>query len=117
MASKIDPDLAKSLIREFQQQNATAGGPGLLTPDGAFINGFFIDRASLEAVLSDPNVAGISVLHAKDPEFAGQSINVFTLVFVGVTPNPDPLASKKLISSGNYYDKLPPCPPACADLQ
>ena len=117
MASKIDPVLAKSLIREFQQQNAANGGPGLLTPDQSFINGFFADRESLEAVLSDQNVVGISLMHAKHPDFPGQDKNVFTIVFVGAVPNTHPGATTPYVSSGDYYDKLPPCPPACPDLQ
>jgi hypothetical protein len=117
MASKIDGELAKTLIREFQQQNSSKTGPGLLTPDNSFINGFFVDRGSLEAVLSDPNVVGISLLHAKDPDFKGQDKNVFTIVFVGAVPNTDPGSTTPYVASGDYYDKLPPCPPNCIDLQ
>ena len=68
MASPIDPTLAKSLIQEFRDQNASASGPGLTTPDGSFINGYFIDRQSLESILTDPNVDGVSIEYAKHPD-------------------------------------------------
>lgn len=116
MASKIDPTLAKSLIKEFQQQNASATGPGLTTPDGSFINGFFVDRASLESVLSDPKIAGISLLFGKHPDFTGKDGNVFTIIFVGAIPNTDPGATSPFKSSGSYFDMLPPCPPVCSIL-
>ena len=116
MASTIDPTLAKSLIKEFQQQNASAKGPGLTTPDGSFINGFFVDRASLESILSDPKIVGISLEYAKHPDFTGKDGNVFTIIFVGVIPNTDPGASSPFISSGSYFDQMPPCPPSCPVL-
>lgn len=117
MASPIDPTLAKSLIKEFQSQNASASGPGLTTPDGSFINGYFIDRQSLETILSDPKIEGICVEYAKHPDFAGQPGNVFTMIIVGAFTNTAPGATTQYISSGEYFDKLPPCPPNCTSLQ
>jgi hypothetical protein len=117
MASPIDPTLAKSLIKEFQAQNSSASGPGLTTPDGSFINGYFIDRQSLESILSDPAIEGISVQYAKHPDFAGQPGNVFTIVFVGAVTNTDPGATMQYKSSGEYFDKTPPCPPVCCSFQ
>jgi hypothetical protein len=116
MSSPIDPQLAKSLINEFQLQNASASGPGLITQDGSFLNGFFLDRKSLESLLHDPNVAGISLQFAKHPDFAGKEENVFTIVFVGAVPNNDPHAKAPYKSHGYYMDKTPPCPPTCCEL-
>jgi hypothetical protein len=117
MASPIDPTLAKSLIKEFQAQNSSASGPGLTTPDGSFIQGFFIDRQTLETILGDPKIEGISVKHAKHPDFTGQESNVFTLIVVGAITNTTPGATTQYISSGNYFDQMPPCPPNCTTLQ
>lgn len=117
MASPIDPTLAKSLIKEFQSQNSSASGPRLTTPDGSFINGFFVDRQSLEAILSDPKIEGISVEYAKHPDFAGHPANVFTIILVGAVTNTDPAGTTQYISSGTYFDKMPPCPPICTSLQ
>ena len=116
MASPIDPTLAKSLIGEFRDQNASASGPGLTTPDGSFINGYFIDRQSLESILNDPKIEGISVEYAKHPDFTGQPGNVFTIIIVGAVTNTDPAASTQYISSGEYFDQMPICPPYCTSL-
>ena len=116
MSSPIDPKLAKSLIKEFQHQNASASGPGLVTQDGHFLNGYFLDRKSLESLLHDPKVAGISLQFAKHPDFAGKEVNVFTLVFVGAVPNKDPHAKAPYKSHGYYMDKTPVCPPICCEL-
>jgi hypothetical protein len=118
MASIIDPVLAKSLIKEYQQQNAAAGGPGLLTPTKQPINGYFIDRQSLETLLSNPNVAGISLHFAKHPDFAGKQDNVFTLAFAGAEPNTNTAAgtTSSYVCTGPIFDNILPCPPNCTDL-
>lgn len=116
MASPIDPTLAKSLIKEFQAQNASASGPGLTTPDGSLINGFFIDRKSLETILSNPQIEGVSVEYAKHPDFAGQQGNIFTLIIVGAVANTTPGATTPYMSSGDYFDNMPICPPFCTSL-
>ena len=116
MATNIDPKLAKRLIKEFQRQNASASGPRLITEDGSLLNGFFVDRKSLETLLSDSNVAGISLQIAKHPNFAGKKENVFTLVFVGAIPNREPGAKAPYKSNGCYMDKTPTCPPICCEL-
>ncbi len=113
MASIIDPDLAKSLIDEFQQRNSSSTGPHLTTPDGSFINGYFVDRESLESILSDPKVVGVSLQYAKHPDFTGKDDNIFTIILVGAVPNTDPGATSPYKSSGKQFDKLPPCPPNC----
>ena len=116
MASPIDPKLAKSLIQEFRDQNASASGPGLTTPDGSFINGYFIDRKSLESILSDPKIEGISVKYAKHPDFVGQSGNVFTIIIVGAITNTDRAITTQYVSSGECFDSIPICPPFCTSL-
>lgn len=116
MASKIDPVLAKSLIKEFQNQNTSTGGPALKTHDGPFITGYFIDRQSIEAVLSNPNVVGVSVHFAKHPDAVGSKDNIFTLVFAGAEPNSKPGALSPHMNTGDIYEQLMPCPPYCTDL-
>ena len=117
MASVIDPALAKSLIKEFQNQNTSAGGPALKTNDGPFINGYFVDRQSLEAVLTNPNVVGISLSFAKHPDAVGSKDNIFTLVFAGAEPNNQPGATAPYMNTGDIYEQMLPCPPYCCDLQ
>jgi hypothetical protein len=116
MASVIDPVLAKSLIQEFQQQNAAPSGPGLKTPDGPYLNGFFIDRQSLDAILSNPAVVGISLYLAKNPGFVGSPDNIFTLVFAGAEPNNAPNPATPYVNNGDIYNQIPPCPPWCGTL-
>jgi len=116
MALPIDPTLAKSLIKEFRDQNVLASGPGLTTPDGSPINGYFVDRKSLEGILADPDVVGVSVEYAKHPDFVGQQVNIFTLIMVGAVPNTDPNATTEYKSNGMFVDQMPPCPPYCCDL-
>jgi hypothetical protein len=117
MASKIDPTLAKSLITEFRTQNKAAAEHALKTPEGHDFHGFFINRESLESILSDPKVVGISLHHAKHPDFAGKKANVYTTVMVGAVPNTAPNAATPYVSSGDYYDQMPICPPICTSLQ
>jgi hypothetical protein len=116
MASKIDPTLAKSLIKEFRNQNEAAAEHALKTPEGQHLHGYFINRESLESILSDPKVVGISLHHAKHPDFVGKKENVFTTVMVGAVANTSQDATTPYVSSGDYYDKLPNCPPTCTSL-
>jgi hypothetical protein len=109
MASPIDPTLAASLIKEYQDQNAATGGPALKTPDGPFLNGFFIDRKSLEDILNNnPDAAGISVHIAKDPVAAGKLDNIFTIFFAGASGALPPFDR-----CSDIYGSNPPCPPWC----
>jgi hypothetical protein len=120
MASIIDPQLATSLIQEYQAQNSTAAGPAMMTPDGKFLNGFFIDRQSLEAILNNPNFVGISLYLAKDPNNVGSKENIFTIVFAGAEPNPNwvqgSTTATPYLNTGDPYDNLFPCPPYCGSL-
>jgi len=115
MATIIDLEKAKSLIKEYRTQNSAAGGPALLTPDKKFHHGFFIDRQSLEDILSNPKVAGIHANFAKHPDFAGAKDNVFTMVYSGSEPAPAG-APTAYVSTGNIYAGPPPCPPVCSDM-
>jgi hypothetical protein len=113
MASQIDPGQAQSLIQEFRDQNKSSGDSALKTPDGKHLNGFFLDRTSLENILKDPNVAGIHVHLAKHPDFAGKPDNVPTLVYSGSVPNTQPDAAAPYQSTGDTYGDVQPCPPWC----
>ena len=113
MASIIDPESAKSLIQEYQQQNAAPGGPAIKTHEGHLLNGYFLDRESLEAILKDPKVAGVSLKLAKHPDFKGKPGNHFTVLYSGATPNTAPDAETPYVNTGAVYGDSPPCPPWC----
>ncbi len=116
MAEKIDPALAKSLIQEFRDQNKASAEHGWKTPEGLHLNGFFIDRECLEAILSDKDNVGMHVHFAKHPDFTGKPDRVHTLTVTGTKPNTAPGALTPYVTNGDIYDKLPPCPPDCSSL-
>jgi len=114
MANNIDPELAKSLKKEFQQQNEAAGEHAWKTPDGQHLRGFFINRETLESILKDEKVAGIHVYFAKHPDFVGKPDKVHTLTISGSVPNTQPGAAAPFVASGNEVTNWPPCPPYCS---
>jgi hypothetical protein len=116
MASIIDPESAKNLISEYQQQNAAAGGPAIKTPDGHLLNGYFLDRESLEKILSNPKVAGVSLHLAKHPDFKGSADHQFTVLYSGAEPNNEKGATAPFVTAGDIYAGPPPCPPHCSTL-
>jgi hypothetical protein len=106
MASNFD---SQSLIAEYRQQNAADGGPGLKTPDGSFLNGFYIDRKSIQDILdSNPDISGISIQLAKDPSAIGKPDNIFTIFYAGAVGDTPPFTG-----SGELCGPPPPCPPWC----
>jgi hypothetical protein len=115
MASIINRGVAENLIQQFRTENKAAGGPALLTENGDFVNGYFIDRASLEAILSNASFAGIHVYLAKHPNFDGKPGRNYTIVLAGSEPAPEGSATP-YISTGDIYEYMPPCPPICSDL-
>jgi hypothetical protein len=116
MATIIDPESAKSLIKEYQQQNAAAGGPAIKTPEGHLLNGYFLDRESLETILSNPKVAGVSLHLAKHPASTGSAENHFTMFYAGAEPNTAANPTTPFVRAGDIYDGPPPCPPMCSNL-
>ena len=117
MATIISLAQAQSLTQEYQKQNASATGPGLITPTGKFLNGYFVDRQSLETLLSNPDVVGVSFELAKDPAFVGMPENVFTLVYAGARINTDPSPqATPYVNTGDIYSGTPPCPSFCITL-
>jgi len=119
MSSVIDKTLAQTLISAYQDQNSAPGGSALKTPDGQFLNGFFINRRCLDAILSDKNNVGVSVHIAMHPDFPDSSDNIFTLILTGAEPNPDyPEQDGAAPYIGKYenWDQLLPCPPMCTEL-
>jgi len=129
MASIIDPALAKSLIQEFKTQNTAAGGPALKTKDNVHLHGYFIDRQSLEAILSNPKYDGISIHFAKHPECVGHVENKFTIVFTGAEPNPKfnnesvteggqaaNVGVPRYLNTGDIYEYAAQCPPNCGSI-
>ena len=101
MATIIDPGQAQSLIQEFRTKNQSSGEHAWKTPEGKHLNGFFIDRASLESILNDKENEGVNVHFAKNPDFAGQADNVNTVIYSGTKPDAVKYASET------------PCPPWC----
>ncbi|HWZ16813.1 MAG TPA: hypothetical protein VNW95_16365 [Mucilaginibacter sp.] len=115
MAKIIDPAVAKTLIQDYKNRNTTAGGPGLKTPDGKDLNGFFIDRACLEAIFKkDPKCVGISVNFGKHARFEAAGDTVVTLVFAGVVPATS--GTTPYQTTGDIYSDPPPCPTFCSNL-
>ena len=114
MATKIDPEKAKSLIQEFRDHNKAAGEHAWKTPDGQHLHGFFINRECLESILKDEEVAGIHVYFAKHPDFAGKTDKVHTLTVQGSVPNTAPGAATPFVAKGDVFDSTPPCPPMCS---
>jgi len=119
MSAVIDKTTAQSLISAYQSQNSGTNGPALLTPDGQFLNGFFIDRRCLDAILSDKNNVGVSVHFAKHPDFPTGDDKKFTLILTGAEINPeypDVPGAAPYVGRFENWDQLPPCPPYCTDL-
>jgi hypothetical protein len=114
MASIIDPEKAKSLIKEYQQQNSASGGPAIKTPEGHFLNGYFLDRSTLETILSNPKAVGISLHLAKHPDFTGSDSNHFTLLYAGAELNEAANPVTPYLNAKDIYGDPPPCPPHCA---
>lgn len=112
MASKIDPRQAQSLIQEYRNQNKEAGEYALITPEGHHLNGFFLDRESLENILKNSKVAGIHVHLAKHPDIAGKPGKVCTMVYSGSVATQSGSA-KPYESTGDTYCDPVPCPPWC----
>jgi hypothetical protein len=116
MASIIDPESAKSLIQEYRQQNSSDGGPGIKTTEGHFLHGYFLDRESLETILKDPNVQGVSLHLAKHPDSVGSEHNHFTLLWTGAEPNTQAGATAKYVNKGAIFQGTPPCPTVCGEI-
>jgi hypothetical protein len=116
MASIIDREQAKSLIQEFRNQNKASAEHAWKTPDGQHLHGFFIDRESLENLLSNKENAGIHVYLAKHPDFAGKADKVHTIALVGAQPNTAEGASTPYVNDGDVLDMTPPCPPFCGSI-
>lgn len=112
MASKMDPKQAQGLMQEYRDQNRNAGEHALKTPEGQHLNGFFLDRESLENILKDPSVVGIHVHLAKHPDFAGKQDKVCTVAYSGSVQSEQGSATPYK-STGDTYCTPPPCPPWC----
>jgi len=121
MAEIIDRALAQILIKSYQARNTSQQGPQLLTTDQLFLNGYYIDRASLEAVLSNPQFSGITVYLGTHPDCMDSLKNIFTLIFTGAVPNPvytagDGATVSAYLNPGDIYEQVQSCPPYCGSL-
>lgn len=117
MASKIDRQAAKNLINEFRDQNTASGEHALKTPEGHHLHGFFIDRETMENILADKENAGMHVLLAKHPDFAGKDDKVHTVLVTGSKPDTAPGATTPYISEGEICGETPICPPICTTIR
>jgi hypothetical protein len=113
MATIIDPESAKSLIKEYQQQNSAPGGPAIKTHEGHLLHGYFLDRKSLESILSNPKVEGVSLHLAKHPDFKGADSHHFTVLYAGAEPNTAANPATPYVNTGAVYGDTPPCPTVC----
>jgi hypothetical protein len=116
MATTIDPQSAKNLINEYRQQNAAEGGPALKTPDGHLLQGFFIDRESIERILGNPKAVGVSIHLAKHPNAVGSRENHITLLYAAAEPDPTTGAAP-YTNTGEICCDPPPCPPYCGTIK
>jgi hypothetical protein len=119
MAAPIDPVLAKTLVKMYQKQNSSPGGPALMTPDKQFLNGYYIDRECLDEILSNPDFVGLSVYLAKHPDYTDSSENIFTIVCAGAEPNPqysETSNGSPYINTGEMYEYVDPCPAKCGSI-
>ena len=88
----------------------------LIKPQSNF-NGYFLDRKSLETILSNPKVAGVSLHLAKHPASTGSAEHHFTVFYAGAEPNTTPNAATPYVKTGDVYGgDVPPCPPSCSTL-
>src|ERR1700744_4628207 len=111
MASTIDPESAKALIKEYQDQNAAAGDNAIKTHEGHPLNGYFIDRDSMEKILSNPKAAGMSLHLAKHSQSQGSKQNHYTVIYGAAEPSTSPDAKTPYTNTGELYGDPPPCPP------
>jgi hypothetical protein len=116
MATIIDHASAKSLIQEYQDQNAAPGGSGIKTGAGDLLHGYFLDRDSLETILKNPNVQGVSLHLAKHPDQVGSTDNNYTLLYTGAQPNTAANPTTPYESTGAIFASNPPCPPTCTTI-
>jgi hypothetical protein len=84
-------------------------------------NGFFVDTASLHAILKDKDITGISFYIGMHPAYTGTANNVISFFLTGARPNPKYNSAKAtteppLINSALVYEYVDPCPKMCGTL-
>jgi len=106
--SKITLAEAQGNIARYKAENTH-----IKAPNGQQLNGFFLDRAEIEALLST-DATGIQLHLAKKPGAAEQEV---TLVLSAVKPAISASAiSTDAVTQGDVYGDPPPCPTVCNPL-
>ena len=108
MIPVINAELAKQLITEYKQQNAADGGPALRTVDSQHLDGFFIDKETLLAILDVADCDGVHIMLAKDPKFIGSKENIFNMLMLGSVAG-----NTSGNNAANVYGPTPTCPVIC----
>ena len=115
-AKQIDSARASMLIAEYRKRNG-----GILKGMDSVFNGFFVDTASLHAILADKEITGISFYIGMHPAYTGAANNVISFFLTGARPNPKYSSAKAtteppLINSALVYEYVDPCPKMCGTL-
>ncbi|MDB4999420.1 MAG: hypothetical protein JWR76_497 [Mucilaginibacter sp.] len=115
-AKQIDSARASMLIAEYRKRNG-----GILRGVDSVFNGFFVDTASLHAILKDKEITGISFYIGMHPAYTGAANNVISFFLTGARPNPKYNSAKAiteppLINSALVYEYVDPCPKMCGTL-
>lgn len=115
-AKQIDSARASKLIAEYRKRNG-----GILRGVDSVFNGFFVDTASLHAILKDKEITGVSFYIGMHPAYTGTAGNVISFFLTGAKPNPKYDSAKAnteppLINSTLVYEYVDPCPKMCGTL-
>jgi hypothetical protein len=102
-------------ITDFQTLNQAAGTSGIQGTSGAF-NGFYIDAPSLNAILADKSLTGISFYLGKHPDHPGTTDKILSVYFTGAKTNPNAPPQFDNPTTSDVYEYVLPCPPACGNL-
>ena len=111
MLPKIESELAKKIIKEYSEQNAASPESALKTKDGENLNGFFIDKETLEFIISNPDCEGIHIMLAKHPDFIGSNKHIFNILITSAKTNSS--TSNAIAANTDIFGPGPTCPTIC----
>jgi hypothetical protein len=124
---RISDSMARVLITDYQHSNGRGLFP-MRNPARDRLNGYYIDREPLDAILSNKSFTGVNVYFARDSaaHAQGTSGRIYTLVYMGATKNKtgiqtqgettDYLNQNSRVAGGGAYDFVKPCPDACGNF-
>lgn len=111
MLPKIESELAKKIIKEYNDQNAAVPESALKTKDDENLKGFFIDKETLETILNNADCEGIHVMLAKHPDFIGSEKHIFNILITGANTNSS--TSNTIAANTDIFGPGPTCPTVC----